>query len=146
MTDDDEQVMVDEYIDCTGRVRRFRLTVYAGGAFLSAIELREGEPTGARLIERIRDDDGEAFGRMRDRIRARLARRDVAVDPRTRKLVLLRDRITLQISGSDRKTSGEGPMLLVDDRELKWAELGALFASYEGFFLDITVRDPSEVE
>jgi hypothetical protein len=30
MTDDDEQVIVDEYIDCTGRVRRFRLTVYAG--------------------------------------------------------------------------------------------------------------------
>jgi hypothetical protein len=73
-------------------------------------------------------------------------RAGTAVEINARKLVLLCDRITLQISGSDRETSGEGPTLLVDDRELKWAELGALFASYEGFFLDITVRDPSEVE
>jgi hypothetical protein len=85
MTDDDEQVIVDEYIDCTGRVRRFRLTVYAGGAFLSAIELRQGEPTGARLIERIRDDDGEAFGRMRDRIRARSSLRAVKYLSRSRR-------------------------------------------------------------
>jgi hypothetical protein len=46
------------------------------------VELRDGEPIGGRLIERIGED--EAFAKMRDRICARLARRDVAVDPRHR--------------------------------------------------------------
>jgi hypothetical protein len=146
MTDDAEATMVDEYVDCTGQVRRFRLIVYAGGAFLDAIELKDGEPIGLRLVEPISEGEGEAFARIRRRIRAFLARSDVAVDPRTRELVLLCDRVRVQISGSGADTSREGLTILVDDRELTWAELGALFASYEGFFLDIAVRDPSEVE
>jgi hypothetical protein len=115
-----------------------------------AIELRDGEPIGFRLVEPIREGEregeGEAFARIRRRIRAFLARRDVAVDPRTRELVLLHDRVRVQISGSVRDASGEGPTVLVDDRELTWAELGALLVSHEGFFLDIAVLDPSDVE
>ena len=41
----DEEVL-DDYLDCAGKVRRFRLTLYAEGRFLEARELCDGEPTG----------------------------------------------------------------------------------------------------
>lgn len=34
----DDESMIDEYVDCMGRIRRFRLSVYADGRFLEAVE------------------------------------------------------------------------------------------------------------
>ena len=134
-----EEGVVEEYLDCTGAVRRFRLMIYAAGLFLDAREILGGEPIGLRFVERVGDDPGIAFGKIRDRIRERLAQRDVVRDARTGELSLLRDRLMGQIDSFDR--SGDGPSVLVDDLELTWAEVGELLAPFEGFHVELFIRD-----
>ncbi len=47
----DETTMVEDFLDCTGKKRTFRLASYAGGQFLAATELIDGEPIGIRFVE-----------------------------------------------------------------------------------------------
>jgi len=78
---------------------------------------------------------------MRVRIRAWLARRDVARHPRSGRLELLTRSLRGQIEsvGDD-----EGPTVLVDDLEIGWSDLGRLLESYEGWHVRLEIRDPSE--
>ncbi len=78
---------------------------------------------------------------MREGLRAWLARRDVARHPRSGRLELLTRSLRGQI---DSIADDGGPVVLVDDLELGWDELGRLLESYEGWHLRIEVRDPSE--
>ena len=78
---------------------------------------------------------------MREGIRAWLARRDVAQHPRSGRLELLTRSLRGQI---DSAGDDGGPVVLVDDLEIGWDELGRLLASYEGWHLRIEIRDPSE--
>ena len=138
---DDPESMIDEYLDAVGIVRTFRLTVYAGGGFLEAVERRDDTWTGLRFVLPVPAGEPPPWGEMRARIREWLARRDVARHPRSGRLELLPRSLRGQI---DSVAHEEGPTVLVDDLEIGWSELGRLLASYEGWHLRIEVRDPSE--
>jgi len=135
---DDDESMIDEYLDAAGMVRTFRLTVHAGGRFLEAIE-RRGAAWAALPPRSGRQPP--PWGEMRAQIRAWLARCDVARHPRSGRLELVAGSLRGQIAsvGDD----GE-PKVLVDDLEIACSELGGLLASYEGGHIRIEIRDPSE--
>src|SRR5438128_8820062 len=85
---DDDEAMIEEYLDAAGTVRTFRLRVYRDGQFLEAVERHDGAWAGLRFV--LPAKDGEPpWGEMREGIRAWLARRDVARDPRSGRLELL---------------------------------------------------------
>src|SRR5439155_15954679 len=88
-TMDDPESMIDEYLDAAGIVRTFRLTVYAGGGFLEAVERRDDTWTGLRFVLPVPAGEPPPWGEMRARIREWLARRDVARHPRSGRSELL---------------------------------------------------------
>lgn len=95
MTDDDhddgnDDQVDEDYLDCAGKKRRFRLQSYACGMFMDATELLDGEPIGMRIVMKMDQHGHLPWGQMREKIRARLAERDVAVDPDNGKLKILR--------------------------------------------------------
>jgi len=138
---DDDESMIDEYLDAAGMVRTFRLTVHAGGRFLEAIERHGAAWAGLRFVLPVPAGEPPPWGEMRAQIRAWLARRDVARHPRSGRLELVAGSLRGQIAsvGDD----GE-PKVLVDDLEIACSELGGLLASYEGGHIRIEIRDPSE--
>jgi hypothetical protein len=139
--DGDDDTMVDEYLDCTGRKRRFLLQAYAGGMFLSATELLNGDPTGMHFVMKMDEHGHVPWGEMRDKLRQRLAERDVAVDPDTKRLQILNRRVRARIVGFD----DDGPLLVVDDRRVTWSELARLLESFEGWDLDVRIFGATEV-
>lgn len=132
----------EEYLDCAGTSRTFRLSTYADGLFLEAAEFRKGEPTGLRFILPCRDGEPEPWGPMRTLIRERLSQRDIVRDAKG-KLHLLRRTVRAQLSDRDSMETGL-PTLLVDDLELTWDELGELLAPFAGFGLRIEIRECGE--
>jgi len=137
---DDDGSMIDEYLDAAGTVRTFRLRVYRDGQFLEAVERRDGAWAGLRFVLPARDGE-PPWGEMREGLRAWLARRDVVRHPRSGRFELLTRSLRGQI---DSIADDGGPVVLVDDLELGWDELGRLLESYEGWHLRIEIRDPSE--
>src|SRR3989442_15866173 len=125
---DDDGSMIDEYLDAAGTVRTFRLRVYRDGQFLEAVERHDDAWTGLRFV--LPAKDGEPpWGEMREGIRAWLARRDVARHPPSGRLELL----TRSPRGQIDSTAGDGrAVLLRDEPQLGWDELGRLLQSYEG--------------
>jgi hypothetical protein len=140
MTDDDS--IIEEFLDCTGCIRRFRLSVYANGRFLEAAEQREGGEPGLRFSLPTGADGVPPWGGMREALRNRLAQRDLARDPRSGRLEILTGVVRAQIGFAG--DEGAGPPVLVDDLELSWVELGRLLASYEGWHLRIEIIDLTE--
>lgn len=94
----DEETFHEDFLDCTGRKRRFRLQPYATGRFLDAVEMLDGEPVGMRFAMTM---DHTAWGRMRDKFRTRLAERDVVVDPDTGKAPILCGLVRADVVGED---------------------------------------------
>ena len=136
-----ETPMVDEYLDCTGRKRRFKLEVYAEGLFLEAVELRDGEPVGLRFIMPMKPDGLPPYGEIRDRIRKRLSQRDVVRDPQSGRLEDLHGVIRAQFDEYD---DDHMPMLLVDDMRISWRDLGRLLERYNGWGLRIQICECGE--
>ena len=133
MTDEE---MLEDFIDCTGKRRRFRLMVYAAGQFLEAREVHDHEASGLRFVLPVPFNEAPPWGEIRKRIRERLARRELVHDDVGR-LQLLTDVLCGQL------TEGEdGLALIVDDRVLSWEEVGGLLASNMGFGLRIEIHDP----
>ena len=58
----------EDFLDCTGKKRRFRLQSYAAGMFLDATELLDGEAVGMRFVMRADADGVLPWGLMRDKI------------------------------------------------------------------------------
>jgi hypothetical protein len=139
--DNDDDTREEEYLDCTGRKRRFVLQAYAGGMFLSATELLKGEASGMHFVLKMDLHDHVPWGEMRDKLRRRLAERDVAVDPDTKRLQILTRRVRARIVGFD----DDGPILVVDDRRVTWPELARMLESYEGWDLDVRILGATEV-
>ncbi|MFO7566255.1 MAG: hypothetical protein R6X02_26670 [Enhygromyxa sp.] len=145
MTDDDD-TMVDEFLDCTGKRRKFRLHSYARGMFLDATEILAGETVGMRLVMKADEHGHVPWGEMRKKIRARLAERDVAVDPETGRLEILRGvvRAHLHSVPDYHEDDDDGPVLIVDDRTITWRELGRMLGGFEGWNLRVEILDVDE--
>ena len=133
-----DEPMIDTYLDCTGRTRRFRLELVAEGLFLEAVEDREDEVHGLRFIMAVKPDEMPPYGAMRDHIRERLSQRDLVRDPKTRKLQNTRRTIRAQLHSS---VEDADPTLTIDDMQITWRELGQVLAPYGGSGLRIQICD-----
>ena len=133
---------VETYLDCAGRKRIFRLELFAERSFLEAVELRNGEPVGLRFILPVEDGAIPPWGQMRDRIRERLSQRDLVRDA-DGGLHCLNRLIRGQISDRDHEETGT-PVLLIDDMEITWDELGQLLMVYSGWGLRLEIRNCGE--
>jgi hypothetical protein len=136
-----ETPIVDDYLDCTGRMRHFKLEPYAEGLFLEAVELRDGEPVGLRFIMGVNTDGQPPYGQIRDRIRERLSQRDLVHDPQSGKLESIHNLIRVQLDELDDDGT---PMLLVDDMRISWRALGRLLERYNGYGLRIQICECGE--
>jgi hypothetical protein len=136
-----DETSEEDYLDCAGRNRTFRLSPYANDLWLQAVEVRKGGEHGIRFCLPARDGV-LPWGELRQHIRARLAQRDV-VRTRDGKLQMLNQLVRGQITSTDAQT-GEGPSVLVDDLELSWEELGQLLNSYEGWHFRLELQDAGE--
>lgn len=136
---DDSGDDVEEYVDCAGDTRTFRLRVYAEGRFLDAVEVRNGELNGLRFVMPVGLDGTPPWGEMRSRIRDRLARKHIVRD-RAGKLHILGDVVRAQIHND-----GEAlPTVVVDDIVITWEELGELVLPYSGFGMRLTICAPGD--
>jgi hypothetical protein len=133
----EDEEMIDDYLDCTGKRRRFRVMVYGNGRFLQAVEVCEGEASGLRFVLPVRAGEAPPWGEIRKRIRERLATRSVVRDEHGR-LELVGDVLRGQIG----QGQGGMPSVVVDDLELSWEEVGALLQPCVGFGLRIEIHEP----
>lgn len=139
---DDDGVMVDEYLDCAGKTRRFRIEPFAEGLFLSAVELRDDPDGGGfRIVLPIADGELPPYGEIRRRIRERISRRDLVWNKQKRRWQVLRDTICLQVDDEDDEGT---PMVLVDDTRMSWTELGKILKPYNGFGLRLQIVDAGD--
>lgn len=135
-----EKPMTEDFFDAAGRKRTFELSAYANGLFLEAAEVRHGERTGLRFVLPIKDV--EPWGELRDKVRDRLSQRDLVRNERG-ELHELHRVIRGQIDDRDRDATGL-PVLLVDDLEVAWEELGRMLMSYSGWGVRIEIRGAGE--
>jgi hypothetical protein len=143
----DDHTMEDEFLDCTGKKRRFRLQSYAGGRFLDAVELLDGQAVGMRFVMPAGVDGVLPWGEMRAKIRARMAERDVSRDPDTGRLEILRGLVRAHIHSVPQSDDEDehGPVLIVDDRKITWRELGEMLVGLEGWSLRLEILDHDQV-
>ena len=111
-----EPEAMDEYhLDGQGRKRLFRLRNYerGWGSFIEAMEVRKGQTTGWRLaVHYNAETDVPAWGEIREKIRRRLATRDIVRDPDSGELRVLTNLFRAQIDYD--KDPRKGPPLIVD--------------------------------
>lgn len=136
--------MEDTYLDCRGERRHFRLEerLVPTGALLRAEEIRDGEPTGWSFELVHNPEEVPPYAELRDRIRQRLATRDLVRDPDTGALEPLTQLVRAQIGVSNSETGKL--FLLVDGEEIEWTELGQMLMSYEGFGLRLEITEQGE--
>lgn len=132
MTNED----LETYVDCAGRIRQFRLFEWETpvGWYLRAEEWRDGEPTGFDLLERI-VDEVPTYYVLRQRIRERLARRDLVRHPETGRLESITGRFNGQIVRGD----GEELGLWADGDWYSWDQIIGLLEAHEGWGLRIEI-------
>lgn len=140
----DDEPMVNDYLDCQGNKRTFRLEAYAHGLFIHAVEVREGGYPGLRFVLPVKPGEVPPWGELRERIRSRLCQRDIVPEDRG-ELEILNQLVRAQISDTGR--SGERrdtPILYVDDMELTWEDLGRALMTYSGWGLRLEIRNCGE--
>jgi hypothetical protein len=139
-----DESMIDEHLDCTGRMRRFRIETYAAGNFLHAVELRPDGAPGLRFVLPVPADGTPPYGDIRDRIRERLSRRDLVQDA-DGNLRILHKRIRGQLTeGSGEQQENGLPAMVVDDLVVSWEDIGRLLAPYIGWGIRIAITDCGE--
>ena len=136
-----EPEAMDEYhLDHQGRKRLFRLRNYerGWGSFLEAQEFRKDEPTGWRFALRCDAEIAIApWGEIREKLRQRLATRDLVRDPDSGELQVLTNLIRAQVEFA--RDPRKGPPLIVYGDTITWRELGEMLSSYEGWGLRIEI-------
>ncbi len=134
---------VETFLDACGQKRRFAMEIFGGdgATFLTAREQRDDGLPGLLLVERFDEGSQPApRGALWDRIRVRLATRDLARDPDNGRLQLLTGDLRAQLTTDPERPDGP-PAVLIDDLRLSWEELGLLLSAYEGFALNVRVCD-----
>ncbi len=132
----------EEFRDAEGNPRRFRLRQHHP-AFLEAAEVLAGGAVGQRFS--VSAEAAAPLGELRARIAKRLSERHVVRDADGH-LHLAGDVLRGQITcapGSPLDEEGL-PILLVDDVELSWLEVGRLLMTYEGFGCRLEIREAGD--
>ncbi|MBW8832327.1 MAG: hypothetical protein JF606_23550 [Burkholderiales bacterium] len=132
--------------DASGGTHDFHFRAHLFGAMiaLDAFELRESHPAGYQFqaIGDPQDDLLALLGRLIEKMRRALAIRHVedsalglqVTDHRT-----VRARIDCDLDEDDRV-----PLVVIDGREVSWADFGRMVMAFEGWQFKLEFRDMSE--
>jgi hypothetical protein len=115
------------------------------GLVVEAFEVADGVPRGYRfsILGDFEADAIALFSDLYERMRQALSVKQVQRGEFGWSIEFdqtVSGRITSDLDGGDRL-----PVVVIDGREFSWEELGQILMSYEGFTLDLRVRDSIEV-
>ena len=132
--------------DCTGEVHEFhfRTNLFGAGVAIDAFELRDGDPTGYQfqIIGDPEDDLLVLFGQLIQKIRRGLSTKHLVGGQYGLQIAdhgVVRGKI-----GCDAFEEGRIPLLIIDGREITWADFGKMLMSFEGWQFKLTIADKSE--
>src|SRR5208283_331177 len=132
--------------DCAGEVHEFhfRTNLFGPGVAIDAFELRDGLPSGYQfqIIGNPEDDMLGLLGQLVQKIRRGLSTKHI-VDSQ-HGLQIADHRVVRGKIEWDDAHDGRMPLLIIDGREVTWAELGRMLMTYEGWQFKLTVADKSE--
>ena len=131
--------------DATGESHRFhfRTRLLGDRVSLEAFEIVDGEP-GGRQFQALEDwptDLFELLGRLTQRMRRSLSHCHLITEEGRLRIAdfVVRGRIDW-----DEEADGRLPMLVIDGREVTWAQFGRLLMTFEGWQFKLEIRDRSE--
>jgi hypothetical protein len=132
---------------CPSRTTRAasRSRLVGTGHVMDAIEMQEGQPRGY-LFSVLGDFEADAltlFAQLYERMRAGLAVRHVQHGDLGWQLTkddALSGRIEADLEDDLRM-----PILVIDGKEFRWDEVGRMLMSFEGFTVDLRIRDTIDV-
>jgi hypothetical protein len=122
----------------------FRVHLFGSGVALDAFELREGCPAGYQFRV-IGDPEGDLLallGRLIEKMRRALAVthiEDSTCGLQVNDGLIVHGRIESNLDDDDRM-----PVVVIDGREVSWAELGRMAMTFEGWQFKLEFRDMSE--
>jgi len=122
----------------------FRTHLFGTGVALDAFELREGHPAGYQfqVIGDPQDDLLALLGRLIEKMRRALAVThidDGELGLQVSDGLVLRGKIESDLDDDDRM-----PVVVIDGRDVSWAELGRMVMTFEGWQFKLEFRDMSE--
>lgn len=122
----------------------FRAHLFGDGVALDAFELRGGHPAGYQfqVIGSPEDDLLALLGRLIEKMRRALARthlEETSLGLQVNDARIVRGRIESDLDDDDRM-----PAVLIDGRQVTWAELGRMVMTFEGWQFKLEFRDMSE--
>jgi len=122
----------------------FRAHLFGTGVALDAFELREGHPAGYQfqVIGDAQDDLLALLGRLIQKMRRALAIRhleDSELGLQVNDRLIVRAKIGCDLDEVDRL-----PLVVIDGREVSWADFGRMVMAFEGWQFKLEFRDRSE--
>jgi hypothetical protein len=122
----------------------FRAHLFGSGVALDAFELRDGNPDGYQfqVIGDPEDDLLALLGRLVEKMRRALAVthvEDGEFGLQVNAGLTVRGRIDCDLDADDRM-----PVVVIDGRNVSWAELGSMVMRFEGWQFKLEFRDRSE--
>jgi len=112
---------------------------------ISALEIKNGEHRGYEfevLGDNPEEDTLELFRRLFDRMQRSLSQRHLDVDEyglRIAKPDIVRARISY-----DQENPDNGPLLVIDGKEVVWDDFGRMLKTFEGFQFKLEIFDISD--
>jgi hypothetical protein len=135
-----------ELADCDGETHffHFRTRLFGPGVALDAFEVHDGDPAGYQfqVIGEPEADLLALLARLIEKIRRALSIKHVGDGELGLQIAdhqVVRGRIEW-----DEAEDGRVPLLVIDGREIAWAEFGRMLMSFEGWQFKLEIRDKSE--
>jgi hypothetical protein len=128
---------IDEEVeDCCGSLRRFCISCYPVGLGYTIVAVEEGvKGVGYEFRAYSETSPYSALGRVREKIRRSLARRDISRTSGAPEL--LHDRMRGRITSCEQK----GLQLVVDGQALDVADLTRILSMHEGWEFELRILD-----
>ena len=149
--DDFEHVRLDpiSMIDISGTAHEFhfRTHLFGSGVTLDAFELADGVPSGYqfRVMGEPDDDLWQLMARLVEKMRRALALQHIENTPLG---VHVTDRNVVRgrVESSDAENDWDLniPTVVIDGREVSWADFGRMLAAYEGWQFKLEMVDLSD--
>ncbi len=122
----------------------FRAHLFGSGVALEAFELRDAQPGGYefQVIGEPEDDLLALLGRLIEKMRRALAVQHVEGGAHGLQItdrMIVRGRIDCDPDADDRM-----PAVVIDGREISWADFGRMLMTFEGFQFKMEIRDRSD--
>jgi len=135
-------------LDGVSHMFHFQTRLLGAMVTLNAFELKDGEPAGYQfeLIGEPDEDRYAQLGRMVQRIRSTLATKYLEDGAHGLQIADMEVKGHIEADMSDEADlfGARVPMLVIDGREVSWAELGQMLMTFEGFQFKLQIVDRSD--